>query len=169
MNSFVEKTLSAMGLPGAIISVLIGVIIVLAGIIAYQYRRDNKIYGYRLQERDTLKDTLNDTANANKDLARSTSSYSESVRDLAMAMREQSAAFETLSERIKLQYDFLKDDASRQHSVISSSSEAVRVLTGTLSEVRTLLGSVLTNTIELKEYMAKPRYPRDRRQRKTKP
>jgi hypothetical protein len=133
-SPLVVEALKTMGVAGAIIFVLMGVIAVLSTIIVFMYQRANKIYGYRLKERDTLTTALSNSVTATKDHTRAMEDRSNALRELATAIKEQSGAFETLHDRVKMQYEFLNDELKRHSLVITAISEAHRVLSGMASD-----------------------------------
>jgi hypothetical protein len=118
-------------------------IVALSTAVGLQWKHANKVYGFRLAERDTLKDALNNAANA---LAAATKAQEEQNRvteELADAVRLMAGAFDRLTEKLKEQAEdakerhrdiFIKiEDHSR---VIASQAEATRNLDGTTRTIR---------------------------------
>ena len=135
-SPIVTDVLKAMGVPGAIIFVLMMVIGLLATIIAVMYRRANKIYGYRLAERDTLVTVVTNATNATKDHTKAMEDRSNVLRELGDVVKDQSAGFEALQDRVKLQYEFLSEELKRHAQVIAAIAEADRVLSGIATDAR---------------------------------
>jgi hypothetical protein len=129
-----------------------GVIGILSVVIVVMYQRANKIYGYRLTERDTLVTVVSNATNATKDHTKSMEDRSNALRELAHAIKEQSAEFEALQERVKLQYEFLSEELKRHAQVIAAIAEADRALSAIAIDARnastdTRLIGVETKTI----------------------
>jgi len=135
-SEFVEGQIKSMGVAGAIISVLMGVIVILSGAILVMYRHANKVYGYRLAERDTLKDALNDSKNALKEMLDATKDRNEITEELAELIAKQSIAFTSLEQTVNHHYAMLKDNHERMHMVMSAITESIRTLSSHVGDVR---------------------------------
>lgn len=135
-GALVNEALQGMGIQGAIISVLMGTITILAGVIVVQYKHNNKVYGYRLTERDTLNKALTDSTNAQLALMKAVEEYGDITSGLSTVVERQSVAFNSLSERVKTQYDVIKDENSRILIVIDAISASLRVIAGQVTDLQ---------------------------------
>lgn len=133
---FVGEQLKGLGLAGAIIIVLMSVISVMGIVIAYMYRQANKVYSYRLAERDTLNAALTASTNTLKESVEETKEQRELIEELAGLIAKQGTAFEHLTERLRMQYDALKEDNTRLGMVISAVSDALRQAVALQTEMR---------------------------------
>lgn len=124
------------GLPGAIIGTLTGVVVILATVIVWMQRRADKVYGYRLQERDTLKDSLHEAAEAINAQATATRERNVIMDELAQTIRESAVATQLLVERLTVQHSHLMQDQDRTGQVITSIAEAMRNAALTTSGVK---------------------------------
>lgn len=121
----------------------VGAITFLAGGNALQWKHSNKVYGYRLAERDTLKDALNNSANAQRDATKAQDEQNRVTEELADAVRLMAGAFDRLTERLKERADDDKDrnrdlvaKLEEHKAVIASQAEATRNLDGTTKTIR---------------------------------
>lgn len=120
----VKEVLKEMGTEGAIISVLMGAISILCGVIAIMYNRANKIYGYRLKERDILNEALTSATTATRQHTNAMESRSIALATLADAIKDQSASFEQLRDRVQMQFDFISREFDRVAEINKSLSAA---------------------------------------------
>jgi len=136
LPAWIEKTLEGMGVAGGIIFVLLATV---AGLVAYvrslQAKAD-KVYGYRLQERDTLNKALTDAASAIAEMLEATEDRNDLTEEQAKLIEKQSQAFELLKVTILAQYDNIRDHNSASAQAVMSLAEAVRTLTMMLTENR---------------------------------
>lgn len=132
----VGKTLIGMGVEGAIISVLMGVITILASVIVVQYKQAQKVYGYRLKERDDLNKALTDSASALRDMVRAVEDRNDITEDLAEVIQKQALAFEGVTERVRIQYEGMREDHTRSSMVITAMSESIRVMAADVNDVK---------------------------------
>jgi len=136
LPGWIEKSLEGMGIAGAIIFVLLATI---AGLVAYirslQGKAD-KVYGYRLQERDTLNKALTDAAAAISGMLSATEDRNDLTEEQAKLIEKQAQAFELLKVTILAQYDNIKDHNNASAQAVTSLAEAVRTLTMMLTENR---------------------------------
>lgn len=133
---FVGEQLKGLGLPGAIIITLMSVVTLMGGVIALMYRQANKVYGYRLAERDTLNAALTASTNALKDAAEEQKEQREVIEELATLIAKQSNGFEQLRERVSMQYEGLKEDNTRNNMVVSAIADALRQAVALQTEIR---------------------------------
>jgi len=147
---FVGETLKGMGVAGAIIIVLMGVITVLSAVIALLWKHSNKVYGYRLAERDVLNAALNDSKTALYAMLAETKERNEITEELADVVSKQASAFDALSERIRMHYERLIDDNSRMNLVVNAISEAMRAMIGVSTDTRNTIVNVDRSLGELK-------------------
>jgi len=94
------KLLESMGIAGGIIFVLMSTV---AGLVAYvktlQAKAD-KVYGYRLAERDTLSKVLSDTTNVIAGIIKANEQRNDLTEEQAVLIREQAHAFELLKATV---------------------------------------------------------------------
>lgn len=133
---WVTEILKGMGPSGAAISVLLTFIIALATAVGVQWRHSNKVYGYRLAERDTLNKALTDSTGAINSMTRATDERNKVTEELAAAINHQAAAAARMSDRQQMQHEVMKDEIQRQGMVIGAQAEATRVNTGILTDIR---------------------------------
>jgi len=138
---FVGETLKSMGIAGAIIIVLMGVITLLGGIIAIQWKHANKVYGYRLAERDTLNAALNESKTAVAAMAVASKERNDITDEMAEVIAKQAHSFDALSDRIRMHYERLIDDNTRLNFVVSSLSESARIIVGQSTDIKTKIES----------------------------
>lgn len=136
MAELVNRALEGMGPAGAAISVLLTFITVLGTAVGIQWRQANKVYGYRLAERDTLNKALTDSTTAINSMIKATDERNRVTDELADAIGSQASAFDRLNDRQQMQHEVLKDEVQRQGMVISAASEATRINTGILTDIR---------------------------------
>lgn len=159
----VTETLRGMGTEGAIITTLMGVITVLSGVIFAMYSRANKIYGYRLKERDILTTALNSSTSAAKEHTRSMENRSAAITALADAVKDQSASFEHLRDRVMMQYEFLSKEFDRHTQVIEAMAEANRAISAMIAENKRQISVIYTVTDELRVKINKQQISRTRK------
>lgn len=152
-----------MGTEGAIITTLMGVVTVLSTVIVVMYNRANKIYGYRLKERDVLNTALSSATTATKEHTRSMENRSAAIAALADAIKDQSASFEHVRDRVQMQFDFQSKEFGRHAQVIEAMAEANRVMAAMLAENKRHIELIHSATEELRTKISKPRIARKRR------
>jgi hypothetical protein len=117
------------------------------------------MYGYRLTERDTLKDALHEAAGAAMAQAQATKERNVVMDELSHTIAEQTIAMTLLVERLTLQHGHLTQDQDRTGAVITSIAEAMRNSTLMTSGVKQSLDQLLMGipgmTKELKEHIEK--------------
>lgn len=136
MSELVTDTLRSMGPAGAAISVMMAAITALTGAVVIQWKQSNKVYSYRIAERDTLNKALTDNTAAINAMARATEERNRVTEELAEAIAKLASAFERVNDRIEMQHTVLKDETQRQGLVISAVAEAMRNVTGIVTDVR---------------------------------
>jgi uncharacterized protein HemX len=132
MSDFVNSTLKEMGPAGAAISVLLTAIAALVGAVIFQWKQGNKVYGYRLAERDTLNKALTDSSsalNASNNVAKE---RNEVISELADVIAKQTIGL----EHLKTQFEDTKELVKEQTKVISSLAEANRTMAGIVTDTR---------------------------------
>lgn len=159
----VTETLRGMGTEGAIITTLMGVVSILSGVIYTMYSRANKIYGYRLKERDVLTTALNSSTSAAKEHTRSMENRSAAIAALASAVKDQSASFEHLRDRVMMQYEFLSKEFDRHTQVIEAMAEANRAIAAMIAENKRQIDMISSATEELRVRITKQRISRTRK------
>lgn len=136
MSEFVTATLKGMGAAGAAISVLLTACGALAGAVVFQWKQANKVYGFRLAERDTLNKALTDNTKAIEGMTRATEERNQVTQELADAIAKQAAAFERVNDRVGFYHEDNKEKLTDLRKVTEAMAEAVRTNTGMVTEVR---------------------------------
>lgn len=152
-----ELAMGIGGVAGSIIGILMGVVTILAGVIVYMQKRADKVYGYRLAERDTLKDALHEATDAANAQAAATRERNVIMDELAHTIQESSQATTLLVERLTFQHSHLMTDQEKTAQVIASISDAMRnaalQTSGVKQSVDLLLQGVPGMTAELKAHI----------------
>jgi hypothetical protein len=138
LPDWIVKILESMGIAGAIIFILLTTVVALVLYIKSMQARADKIYGYRLAERDNLNKALTDSSKVLEDVLRATEDRNELTAEQAELLVKQSQAFELLKVTILSQYDNIRDHHQTNAQVVSAMSEAVRVLSSMVVENRTI-------------------------------
>jgi hypothetical protein len=136
MPEWIIKILEGMGVPGAIIFVLMCVIGVLCGVIRVMYVQANKVYGYRLAERDSYKDALSNVSAVLADMLKATTDRNDLTQELGELIAKQSAAFELLKVTILAQYDNIKESNHAITQAVASQAHSLRELTSMVTDHR---------------------------------
>lgn len=148
MADIVTKALEGLGVAGAIITVLMTTIGALCSVIVAQWKHSNKVYGYRLQERDTLNKALSDSSRVLADLVRVSDERNELTEEQAELLSEQATALELLRNTVLNQYEVIRDHQQASVQAVASIAEALRALHGLTLEHK-LQGGQLTNEVRL--------------------
>lgn len=134
------------GAAAAFIGMMGTAIVTLAGAVAIQWKQAAKVYGYRLAERDTLKDALNGATKAQEAATKVAEERNRVTADLADAIRDQTSTFEKLLQRIDFQYENMREQARDHHrsmddqvKAITELAGSIRVNTGTVQDIRNKL------------------------------
>jgi hypothetical protein len=138
LPEWVTKILGDMGFPGVVIFMEF---MVCAGLVAYIKSLQNKadkVYGYRLAERDTLNKTLSDTAGVLRDMLKVTEERNELTEEQAKLIAQQAHAFELLKVTILAQYENIKDHNDASAMAVTAMADAIRQLTTIVTENRTI-------------------------------
>jgi hypothetical protein len=143
--AWVVDILKGMGLAGAIIFVLMGVIVVLGGVIRVMYLHANKVYGYRLAERDTLKDALANASHVLEAVLEATKDRNELTKELAKLIAEQSAAFELLKVTVMSEYASIREYNSVMTQAVATQAESLRQLTSLVTDHKNVGGVQVTD------------------------
>lgn len=145
LPTWIEKILESMGLAGAIIFVLL---LTISGLLAYVrslHIKADKVYGYRLTERDTLNKALTDTAKVLEDVLQQVEERNELTAEQADLIAKQSAAFELLKVTILAQYDNIRDHNSATAGAVTAMAEAIRTLSTMVIENRSIAQTQVTS------------------------
>ena len=121
----------------------VAAITALGGGNVLQWKHSTKVYGYRLKERDDLRDALNDATKSREAATRAQEEQNRVIEELADAMRVLAAAFERHTDRLGLQFEHGKDK-EREHAnrlelntrVVGELAEALRNNTAIVSDIR---------------------------------
>ena len=133
------------GVAGSIIGVLMGVVTLLSGVIVFMQKRADKVYGYRLAERDTLKDALHEAVVAITNQTSATKERNALLEDLAQTIALQTTAQTQLIERLTMQHGHLENSHERTESVITSISDAMRNVALITSGVKQSVDQMMLN------------------------
>lgn len=136
MWDIITRALADMGLPGAIIAALLLTVGALCGVIRVMYVQANKVYGYRLAERDSYKDAMNNTAQVIAAMQEATKDRNDLTADLGELIKQQSGAFELLKVTILSEYDGIKTNNAHITQAVTSQAESLRQLTSLVTDHR---------------------------------
>lgn len=143
LPEWITKILQDMGLAGAVIFVLV---MTVAGLVAYvrsMQTRADKVYGYRLTERDTLNKALTDASQVLKEMLEATRDRNELTEEQAELISKQVYAFELLKASVIGQYENIREHQVAASQAVTSMAEAIRTLTGMVTESRNNYGMML--------------------------
>lgn len=166
-----DDNLKELGLTGYFISALFTAVAGLSAAVAVQWRQSNKVYGYRLKERDILNKALTDTSANNLVLAEAIRERNVLTSDLVESIQSLVVSNTLLHDRIGVMLDVHSREQLAQVEVIKSLSEAIRTQNGMLvdnrnacanilggmSDVKANLGVVSSGVSELKMMTRRPR------------
>jgi hypothetical protein len=133
---FVGEQLKGLGLPGAIIIVLMSIVAVMGTAIGLMWKHSNKVYGYRLAERDVLNKALTDASAVLAGLAKASDERNDLTEEQAELIEKQGQAFELLKVTILAQYETIKRNQDGAAQSVTSLADAVRGLTALYYESR---------------------------------
>jgi SMC interacting uncharacterized protein involved in chromosome segregation len=142
---WILKLLEGMGVPGGIIFVLLTTVVSLVVYIKSMQTRADKIYGYRLQERDTLNKTLSETAKVLEDMLEVADERNELTEEQSDLISKQAQALDLLKVTILSQYDNIRDHNTVASQVVTSMAEAIRTLTSMVVENRSIARDHVTS------------------------
>lgn len=129
LPEFVVNALKENGVAGAIIFVLLLAIVVMASVIRALYMHNQKVYGYRLTERDVLNKALTDATVAINDMRR----VSEARNDVTDSL---STAFKLLAQKVESNHTALKEEVARNGDTLTT---AASVYAKTIDDIRNLM------------------------------
>jgi hypothetical protein len=136
MPDWIIRILEGMGVPGAIIFVLMSTVMALIIYVRSMQAKADKIYGYRLQERDTLNKVVSDSAAVLRDMLKVTEERNDLTEEQAKLIERQSQAFELLKVTVLAQYDSIKDHNNVSAQAVTAMADAIRALTTIVMENR---------------------------------
>lgn len=142
---WIYKILESLGLPGAIIFVLLLTIAALVAYIKSMQAKADKVYGYRLAERDTLNKTLSDTAKVLQGVLEATDERNEITEEQADLISKQAQAFELLKVTVLAQYDNIRDHNQASAMAVTAMADAIRQLSSMVIENRSISQTHVTN------------------------
>lgn len=145
MPTWVEKTLEGMGVAGAIIFVLLLTVMGLVAYIKTLQTKADKVYGYRLAERDDLNKTLTNTAKVLEDVIEASEERNALTEQQADLIAKQAQAFELLKVTILSQYDNIREHNSASYTAVAAMAEAIRTLSSMLIENRAIAQTHVTS------------------------
>ena len=132
------KILESGGLWGAITFVLLVTVMGLVAYIRSMQAKADKVYGYRLAERDTMHKVISDTAKVLADLLKAQEDRNDLTEEQAELISKMSQAFEILKVTIAGQYENIRDHNQAASQAVMSMAEAIRTLTAMVVENRTI-------------------------------
>jgi len=136
LPDWIVTILKSEGGYGAVIFGLCTVVILLGETIRRMYNQANKVYGFRLTERDTLTKALAENTAVIALMNKVTEQRNAVTEELAESIRSQMAAFQLLNARIELQHSALKDEVGRNTSAQVS---AATIYAKTVDDIRIFL------------------------------
>lgn len=139
MDDLITRALAGMGFTGAVIAVLLSTVGVLSGAIVVMWRKANDVTSSRLKERETFVSTITDTNHTLRGMLTAMQERNDVTEDLAKAMTAQSSQSHLWSEKIKMQYEVMREDHARMATVVGSLSDAVRTISQTTAETKNAL------------------------------
>jgi hypothetical protein len=139
LPDFVLETLKHMGGAGAVILVLLGAISGLITAIVYMYRRDNRIYGYRLTERDTIANLANAGNVAIASSAKAMEENNELTEELADATSALATKLDYLTNRLEMQHILIMAEHRRHDERLDGINEAARIYNQAVIDIRSFL------------------------------
>jgi hypothetical protein len=138
LPEWIGKLLVEMGIAGAIIFILLTTVVALVAYIKSMQAKADKIYGFRLTERDNLIKALNDSSKVLEDVLSATEERNDLTAEQAELLVKQSQAFEILKVTILSQYDNIRDHHHTNAQVVSAMAESLRALSSMVLENRTV-------------------------------
>lgn len=145
------------GLEGWVIAVLMSAVMGLISAVVWMQRRADKIYGYRLAERDTLNKALVDAAAAQQAQASATRDRNQLQDELTETIAALSQSIAMFIERQTIHHEHLVGDQERIAKVIEAIAEAMRnatlQTTGVKDRVETLLNQIPGMSKEIKDHI----------------
>lgn len=145
-----DSSLKELGTTGYFISAMMTAIAGLSAAVAVQWKHANKVYGFRLAERDTLNEALTKSSASNMVLAESIRERNVVTASLEDAIQRLTVSNTMLHDRIGLMLDVHSREAAAQNDVIKSMAEAIRTQTGIVTNARDLSAGVMAGISEIK-------------------
>jgi len=136
LPAWIEKILEGMGIAGAIIFVQFAANVGLIAFCRYLLVQANKVYGFRLAERDALINAMNNTSKVLADMLKVTEERNELTEEQARLIEKQSQAFELLKVTILAQYDSIRDHNNASAMAVAAMADAIRQLSHMVVENR---------------------------------
>lgn len=144
MPAWVLQVLGANGLAGVFIFVLLSAAVGLWFAYSAKDRELRKLYSQRAMEREAMAKLLEQNNSSSAAVAAATEKRNDVMMAMAQALSAMTASLEKYDERVKMQAAMLADKFSSFHHVVNSFGESNRTITGTISEVRNLMTSLMT-------------------------
>lgn len=144
MPTWVLTTLGSNGLGGVFIFFLI---LGLGGLwLAYKAkdRELRRLHDQRAHEREAMAKLLEQNHSSAAAVASATEKRNDVMNAMALALSAMTHAVDKYDERVKMQAAMLAEKFSDFHHVVDSFGESNRVISGTLSEVRNMMNSIIT-------------------------
>lgn len=126
-NPTVQEGMKALGpVAGAIIAVLLMCCVATISCIVWMQRRADKVYGYRLAERDKLMEALHAASAGQQAQAAATHQRNALQEELAETIEALTNSIQLFIERSTIHHTHMVGDQGKQHVVIESISQAMR-------------------------------------------
>lgn len=140
---WIVHILQGMGGVGAVIFALATALGMSIGANVQQWRHSNRVYSYRLAERDTLKDALNNAGKVIQEVLEDAETRNDLGEELADLLAKQAAAMELMRQHIGHQFGNLQsahssqlDNGKNVASAVSAMADAIRQLHALVMENR---------------------------------
>jgi hypothetical protein len=127
--------LKAYGLAGV-------VIFSLAWLVRSLLQRNQTLSDARVTDRDTLNKLASDATKALDLISTATAERNKVTEELADAIDKQGNALVRHTDRVEFQFGALKDEVARHGVVITASSEATRIHSGLLTDIRNKIETI---------------------------
>lgn len=150
LPDWLVKILQGMGVEGAIIFVLLTMLSGAITTIVILLKHSNKVYGYRLEERDKLNEVLSNTARVLGDILKVTEERNQLTSEQADLLREQTVEFVVLKATVLGQFEAIKNNHAHAMDTYKASVEAVSKMADALRVIHDL---VLNNRQSVAEHI----------------
>lgn len=143
MPEWLLRTLGANGLAGVFIFALLSAIIGLWIAFKSKDRELKKLHEQRALEREAMAKLLEQGASSAISIAAATEKRNDVMMVMAQALAGLTSAVDKYEERVGLQADMLADKFADFRHVVDSFGESNRVISGTISEIRNQIISLI--------------------------
>lgn len=140
---WIQTTLASQGSLGVLVYVLITIVLALSFTNWHQYKQANKVYGYRLAERDTLTKALTDTTHVISDMLKDAEEDNTLTKELADLLNGQAGELESvrqavvrIGESVRDNHMMAMDSARAAAQAVAAMAESIRALNSVVMENR---------------------------------